>query len=149
MRTLNIFEKLEALSRPLIKSYATDLEIDREMIEAHGNTPFVHWTRTTGTYMVHLVPPNHAGFPSPGEKVPFLFGKGDREKILDGAIGIAQHCTEGGHLLAVYFDGQYIKPISMDRSLAIVEEWAKKVKKSWADLNPQPPVGCTKMCYSL
>ena len=146
---MDVFEQLEELSRPLLKSFQSDLEIDREMIETHEGVPFVHWTRETGTYMVHLVPPNHAGFPSLGEKVPFLFGKGDREKILNGAIGIAQHCTEGGHLLAVYFDGKSIKPVSMDRSLAIVEEWAKKVKKSWADLNPQPPVGCTKMCYSL
>ena len=146
---MDVFEQLEELSRPLLKSFQSDLEIDREMIETHEGVPFVHWTRETGTYMVHLVPPNHAGFPSLGEKVPFLFGKGDREKVLDGAIGIAQHCTEGGHLLALYFDGKNLNPVSMERSLAIVESWARDVRKSWADPNPQPPVGSTMLCYSL
>ena len=147
--TLEVFQQLEALTRPLIELYQSDLEIDREMIKAHEGTPFVHWTRETGTYMVHLVPPNHAGFPAPGEKVPYIFGKGDRDRILDGAIGIARHCTEGGHLLALYFDGKSLSPVSMERSLAIVEEWAKGVRRGWADPNPQSSVGSTKMCYSL
>jgi hypothetical protein len=37
----------------------------------------------------------------------------------------------------------------MDRSLAIVESWARDVRKSWADPIPQPPVGSTMLCYSL
>jgi hypothetical protein len=54
---LSIYPQLEKAVLPLIEHWREDLiQIDREFIDARPTTPFLHWTRETGTTLVFLPP---------------------------------------------------------------------------------------------
>lgn len=104
---MSIYEQLEAACLPLIRDYQTDLtKHDREAIESNPGIPFLHWTKDSGTWMVHLWPLEK--LPAKGERVPYLFGTATREHVVNEIKTIAElMCKERGRIQCCYrFDGQ-------------------------------------------
>ena len=103
----SIYEQLEAHCLPLIEAYHADLtKHDREAIENNPDVPFLHWTRRSGTWLIHLWPLEK--LPKKGERVKYLFGTADREHIVREAATLARSFVNDrdGILCCYYFDGQ-------------------------------------------
>jgi len=75
LRPNDIYAALFQRVRGHITDYRKDLEVhDLDLILANPGTPFLHWTRPTGTNIEFLFGPDAAAFPPKGQTVPYLFG---------------------------------------------------------------------------
>ena len=131
----NIAAQLDALARPHMTDYQTDLAHDRRLITARPGCPFLHWTRATGTGITMLIPGDDPSWPAPGEKVRYLFGKVSREHILREQAGMAFYWADWQTteiLLLTYFDGTRLRKIDHRRAMHIAKQWRAAVERVWA-----------------
>lgn len=126
----------------IVTRYRDDLLVhDLNTIDQIGpHTPFLHFCRDSGTYMVGLIAADE--YPAKGQHVPFLFGSADREKLLDGAVTLATHCSNpvNGTHICHYFNGKTIKRITLVQALTIATEYARTIRATWAKGYDQQPV---------
>lgn len=128
---MNVYEELERKVLPKLEDFKTDLtKHDRECIERNPGTPFLHYTRSTGTIMVMLHASDSEAFPAEGEYVPYLFGTADREHILDETWRMAQYCADRKED-CLYFDGRSLKELSSADSVRIALDYGRKVRNAW------------------
>lgn len=126
---MNPYPEVDRLSRPLIEHYHSDLDIDRELIERHPGTPFLHWTKSNkcGTWLLLLHPPD--AYPPAGVHVPWLFGTADRTRILRQEVGLAK--TAMGAQLVLHFDGQKLRQVTDKQAVAIAVEHGEQTTNHW------------------
>jgi hypothetical protein len=130
----NIYQELEDRCLPLIQAFKDDLLVhDRKAIDDFPNTPFLHWTRDTGTTIVHLLEPGE--YPGPGQRVPYLFGTADRWHILNGVRDMATYhvkpMNDPHKYTAHYFDGERLRPITVDKAVEIAEQYRRRTEALW------------------
>jgi len=138
-----IHSQLVALCDEIITGFRDDLLVhDLNGIKQQTvNTPFLHYTRDTGTYMLHLIAASE--YPAKDKFVPYLFGHADREHILHEAVNMV-NCMANrkfGQHVCHYFDGRKVRKITMDKAVEIIREYKVGIHRQWkAGVNGAPDV---------
>jgi len=124
----SIFQQLVDACLPSIEAYQTDLlTVDREMIEANPGVPFLHWTRSTGTWISFLYPADHPRYPPKGVEIKYLFGLADREHIARQVQELAQGIVKNSNtLLTFHFDGHKLHRINDEAALKIARDYVRR-----------------------
>lgn len=129
------YGELFAKCDPLVEAYRDDLLVhDRECLIRAAGTPYLHWTRETGTSLAVLWPHDSEAFPAPGESVPYLFGKADRGKVLrDKQVEADYHASPVSlpTRLCLHFDGKALRKITTDRAVEIMRTYIRSVQHHW------------------
>ena len=111
--------------------YKDDLLVhDVTAIANFPGIPFVHYVRKRGTQIMFMPPHDHESWPTPGETVPYLLGTANREQMLRGISDCAEYHFEDFRQ-AHYFDGSTLRPITLERAIAIVREHRTSVLHHW------------------
>ena len=131
-KVTNVYEQIDEKSRPLLEAYETDLNHDKDWIENNPGVPFLHYTRATGT---HLIPMNPSDtYPPAGTKVKYLFGRADREYILQGKLEMQDWFEDplrDTPRLVLYYDGQKLQPVTLAKAREIIEDYARATRSMW------------------
>lgn len=143
-----IYDELKRLSLPHIEAWHNDLLVhDKRMIEEHAaGTPFLHYTRATGTHLFMLIPPDE--YPGKGEFVPFLFGTANREHILRETVNAIRSFVrrldigDGPQRLILHYDGVKLRSVDERQAVKIVEDYSRHIRHVWdqAGRNCDQPV---------
>jgi hypothetical protein len=124
---------LRAAVDDVVKTYRTDLEHDRNAIDAAPDgTPFLHFAGETGTTMVMLTA---ADLPPKDQRVPYLFGTANRDHILRGMVDRARYEVERSpdwHPVIHYWTGRTLRAIDGARALAIARDFEHRTRADWA-----------------
>jgi len=129
MVTKSIYEQLHAFSRPHLTAYETDLEIhDKTHLDENPGTPFLHFTRPTGTDIITLI--EIEDYPPAGVYIPFLFGRVNRVELLENSIiNMGEcHAKSTSNKIALYFNGKTLKKINTTQIKPIIDEYARKIR---------------------
>ncbi len=127
-----MFDQIRKLSEPLMKAYTGDLDIDEQCIRERPGTPFLHFTRATGTTIVFLY--QYDKLPSKNEKIPHLFGHIDREAMVDNIISMSKYYTNECNakcLLTQYFDGDKVRKINVIKAAQIGLEHGMRLREKF------------------
>lgn len=104
------------------------LEHDKNEILSHDkNTPFVHFTRKTGTHLISFIPTEK--YPKKSETVKYLFGQATREKILRNiTIDMIPYIRrEWPDNLIHYFDGYCLQKITLEQAIILIRSYYIKI----------------------
>lgn len=144
-----IYDELKRLTWPLIEAFEDDLlKHDRQMIEQHEpGTPFLHYTRATGTHLFMLIPADE--YPRKGEYVPFLFGHADREHLVQSVVDVARgfvrrlETGDTPQKLVLHFDGRKFRQVNERKAHEIARDYAGSVRAAWERAERRcDPVAC-------
>ena len=125
------FDKVLQFVSPIVKSYRSDLELDRELIDNNLGTEFILSARETGTHLIALTLHDDETWPDVGEKVPYLFGRAGRREILEGKTEIAEYVLKNpGKAIYHIKVGSFVK-IQPSQVIGIVEDYTRKVLNVW------------------
>ena len=115
---MTVFKQLRAACLPHMTHFKADLVMhDRRTLRKHDGTPFLHWTRKLGTEILMLITADE--YPPIGTTVPFIFGRADRDHLLNEAVKSARCWTEpcNGTVEAVHhFDGKTLRQIDVAKA---------------------------------
>lgn len=129
---MEVFNQLVERSLPYLESYQEDLlKHDKRELEMYPGRKFIHFTGSMGTYVIMLY--ELEDYPADGELVPYLFGTADRWHILK-QLGVMVDCIinhSNRTELVLYYDGQSLKKITLEKALDIVKSYTKKIKSEW------------------
>ena len=129
---MSVYEQLHKMSRPLLEAYESDLTHDKDWMEDNPGIPFMHYTRATGTHLIPLNPSDT--YPPAGTKVKYLFGKADREYILQGKLEMQdwfENALREPPRLILYYDGQTLQPVTLTKAREILEDYAHATRSMW------------------
>lgn len=128
-----IFQQLVDTCLPSIEAHQNDLlVVDREMIDANPGVPFLHWTRSTGTWIKHLFPADHEHFPPHGVEVPYLFGRADRVHIAEQVREFAQGLYKNSNtLITFHFDGKKLHRINDEAAYKIARDYVGRTLEAF------------------
>ena len=141
MNHTELHAALVAACDPIVKHYRNDLLVhDLDNIQRWSpDVPFLHFSRQTGTYMVHLIAADQ--YPARGQYVPFLFGHAEREHLLDSAVGLAEHCAKDTQHICHYWDGRKLRQVTTAQALTIATEYSNTIRNQWrTGVGPAKPV---------
>ena len=128
-----IHSQLIALCDGIVTAYRDDLLVhDKRNIEQHdASVPFLHFSRGTGTYMVHLIAASE--YPAKGKLVPFLFGTADRDHCLDSVTDMVEHCCNpmNGRHVCHYWNGKQFKQITLALASIVATEYVHLIRQAW------------------
>lgn len=131
-----IYDRVKALSLPFIESYHDDLnKHDKRAIGENPGTPFLHFTGSTGTYIVFLNGPDE--YPASGEVVPHIFGVADRYEALRNKVESVRHMDKVNRTdLILHYDGlsatYNLKDITFEKALSIMTDYERDIKTYFA-----------------
>lgn len=126
---MTTYDQLVKLCARHIEAYMDDLTVhDRQALEANPGRPFLHFTRTTGTYLDLL--PTAETLPAKGERVPFLFGTADREKLLSELVnGVKCYVALENHKQALLFDGKKFRKLTPEKAVQFAIDHCERVRR--------------------
>jgi hypothetical protein len=125
---MTTFERIFEKADKVVKSYRTDLDIDRDCINQNPGVPFIHVAREMGTHIVLM--PTADTYPTEGEVVPYLMGHADRHHMLD-QIPIMVKCVVDNERTIQYFDGHTVKLITAEKAIGLAAEYVKTIRHQW------------------
>lgn len=115
-----------------IRDYRKDLEVhDRDLILANPETPFLHWTRPTGTNIEFLFGPAAAVFPPKGQTVPYLFGHANRVDLTRKPSEVAEYFQRQQDVIVHHFDGERLRPLSLEAAVETARNYSRQVQAVW------------------
>ena len=127
-----IHEQLKAAALPLMEHYQEDLtKHDLASITRYPGTPFIHGTRSTGTYIEHMHPHDSPLWPAAGERIPYLFGTATREHILKGQSTCIEDPDRGATHTWHYYNGHNLYKITYKEALKIWKHHEQKTLTAW------------------
>ena len=129
---MSVYEQLHKKSRPLLEAYETDLNHDKDWIKDNPRVPFLHYTRATGTHLIPLNPSDT--YPPAGTKVKYLFGRADREHILQGKLEMQawfENALREPPRLILYYDGRTLQPVALTKAREVLEDYAQAIRSKW------------------
>jgi len=133
-----IYRELRKRCLRLIEHYHDDLLVhDRRIIRNFQGTPFLHWTRCTGTCIEMLHPHDDDSWPKKGERVKYLFSTADREHILRQCVGTSEYRANKMNSetrLVLYHDGKgtNLREIDVLQAVQIAKEHQRRVLHMWS-----------------
>jgi hypothetical protein len=125
------FDPVYEMIDPIVKSYRKDMEYDRDIVNGEIDCEFILSARETGTHIISMYPATSDQWPALGERVPYLFATANRDEILDGVEGIAQHITANPGELLIHITRAGHKVIRPSEVLPIVQGYTKRVRAVW------------------
>ncbi len=130
---MEVFTELKSSAEPLMEAYKTDLDADQGWIDGHPGTPFIHYTRNCGTYMIGLI--GAESYPAPCVSIPYMFSVAKREKVLADTLVMANYHKQrdyGNYKAIHYFTGRSLLQIDHDRAIDIVRDYVRSIREAWA-----------------
>lgn len=128
---MTIFEQLYKATIKDLKSFKSDLEIDKKTIENEEGKKFIHITRATGTSLFMFF--TSKDYPQRGEKAKYLFGKAEREKILKGQFHTIEYYAENNPISAHYFDGEKLTKVNIKKAVNLFKNHLNTLLIEWED----------------
>lgn len=127
------YEELKQRCLPHIEAYHDDLLVhDRNHLAKWPGVPFLHWTRKCGTDLTMMYPHDSPAWPAEGEKVPYIFGTATREHVLGQNESMGKyHRDKRDGELAHHYNGKTVFPVTLQRAVDIIEDYARSVRHSW------------------
>lgn len=128
---MDIYEQVREKALPLIKVYHNDLiKHDKRTLRKNPGVPFLHFTGDTGTYLFLMIPAEE--YPVKGEVVPYLFGKSDREHILQQYLKTVECMKRVNRQdLILYFNGKSLIEINQERAESIARKYEDRIYAEW------------------
>jgi len=132
-----VYRELRKRCLPFIQHYRDDLLVhDRRIIRNCPGTPFLHWTRITGTCIEMLFPHDDERWPKRGELIPYLFAKADRYHILKQLVSTAEYRANKFNTetkLVLFHDGKgnNLREITLEKAVEIAKEHTRRVLHMW------------------
>jgi hypothetical protein len=127
-------EQLLAKVDTIVTDYRTDLDHDREQINARPGVPFIHSAYKYGTHLYFMRPAADPTWPAPGESVPYLFGRCTRERILENektAVDWITSPQRDASTVLHHFDGQRLRPITADKARELWADYTRRTASAW------------------
>jgi hypothetical protein len=131
-----VYEQVKALALPHIEAFHNDLlkHDRRALVDTYPGTPFLHFTRECGTWVIMMPPAGSEAYPPEGEKIPYLFSRADRWHILAQIMPVFDSIERNRNTrLLLYFDGNRLHKASLARAKGILEEYVDGVQRTWRD----------------
>ena len=127
-----IFDFIFSRADPIVKSYRSDFEIDKAVIDANSeDIPFLYFVRENGTHIYFLYPADDKHWPKRGETIPYLFGEAPREKILDGVMDCVNYHSKEDIKLVLWYNGKRFRTIDMKQAVDLAQGYIHNVKNQW------------------
>jgi len=128
---MNLHQELVKRSLPFIEDYQKDLLVhDKNHLDKFPDRPFLHFTGSTGTHIITLF--FLEDYPKKYEQVPYLFGKADRDHILNELTSVVECMNRCNRMdLILYFDGKKLNEISYETAKLKVAEYTRKMKQTF------------------
>ena len=133
---LGVAAQLHRRCDPWVKHFRDDLEHDRrQLAEVPEETPFICIARRCGTDLLILRPASDPHFPPMGQRVPFLFGEADREKLADAVLTVlnfnqAEHEQEERRWFAHWGEG-VVWSVEPEEALRKAQAWRDRLGRAW------------------
>lgn len=124
-----MFDIIRKAAEKVMTRHHNDLNIDEREIAKFPDTPFLHFTRATGTMIVILQSAD--SLPAKGERIPSLFGHITREQVIKNIETMSAYYTNPyreGCLLAHYFNGTTVRQITVEKAAEIGREHARRLE---------------------
>lgn len=124
-----MFDIIRQAALKVMTHYQADLHIDEREIAKFPDTPYLHYTRATGTYVIILQ--NTESLPAKDERIPHLFGTIDRDGVVRNIGSMADYCANPNHgpyLLVHYFNGNTVRKITVEKAQEIAREHTRKLE---------------------
>lgn len=133
-KPMSIFDQLYSKSNHHVKSYKTDFEHDRRLIEEYNGDPFIHIAREGGTEIGIFVT-DLSIFPKKGETAKYLFGYSTREHIIKNNFSSIEYyakcCRDEKKYLIHYFDGKKLSKITFETAIKLKDQYIENVLQQW------------------
>lgn len=131
----SVAEQLAALCDGYVVDHRTDLDRDRESIDAAPGVPFVCISRATGTHLLQLFPADHPGFPPAGVTTPYCFGSVPREHVLAGTAKFIRTQATGPDVehrrWFLYRGTGKVRRVEPAEALKFSDAWERRVESEW------------------
>ena len=129
---IELYRELGRRVSPFLKHYRTDLKHDKAWILENPGVPFLHWTGESSTHIVSLDASDSERWPASGVVVPYLFGRADREHILDQKREATKALNEKFNIRVIYhWNGHNLQEVNASRAFRIVDEYVSGVHALW------------------
>ena len=135
MKNTKTYNAIKEIAGQIIKNYRADLtKHDRSMINKNETTPFIHYTRESGTHIIFLGEPDT--YPAPGETQPYIFGHCNRQQLLNNKL-------EEHNAIFKSFGAETIKaltystgsgtvyPVNRETAAGIIDHYITAIKRAW------------------
>jgi hypothetical protein len=126
----SVYMQVKEKAMPFIEAYHEDLtRHDRRWLKENPETPFLHFTGKTGTYIIGLIAPEKY----PEGRVKYLFGYATKWEILEGEEGVAHDMKKryGRGDLAMHYDGLTLREITYEKASEIAKEYTRQTRQAW------------------
>lgn len=138
MKPIELYRDLGRRVSPFLKSYRTDLKLDKSWLLDNPGVPFCHWTSVSSTHLIPMLPHDSPQFPAEGLQVRYLFGMASRWHILEQTKLVANCLSSPRQFdckIALYCDGKSeIHEVSLHRAEELVEDYVAGVREAWTPL---------------
>lgn len=124
-----IYEQVKELSLPLIQSYHNDLlKWDKDSIENSPKIRFLHFTGTTGTNLIWLLPLKEFGLQKKEFQNQYEYYK-KCKTFIDTAITLIRMMPQVNRKdLVLYFDGKKLRTINQQKAEEITEDYERTLR---------------------
>ena len=117
----------------VVKHYQKDVDIDVEII-LEGK-PSIFFAYESGSHCIRLY--RFEEYPKAGERVRYLFGKVNRERILQDVGSILECESVKNAKLVHYFNGKGITQINHDKAAEIIANYKENMWKMFKPTREQ------------
>jgi len=112
-----------------VVDYRSDIDIDCKEIDK-GELRGLVGLRESGTTLIPFTPAEK--YPLKGEKVPYLFGRADREHLLQDVQGMTGYIIESPeHRIILYLSGEKIYRVDYKTARALAALYIQDTKRKW------------------
>jgi hypothetical protein len=118
----------------VVTDYRTDIDHDREQIDARPGMPFIHSAYKYGTHLYFMRPAEDPSWPAPGESVPYLFGRCTRERILENektAVDWIASPARDATTVLHHFDGRKLHKVTPDQARELWANYTRRTASAW------------------
>lgn len=136
----HIYDQLFVSVRTLLKAFVEDLtKHDFNALNEFPKTPFLHWTRDSGTHLMFMPEAWDEAYPPEGFEVPYLFGLANRYHILNQKVEQAKYWLHREQVLSVHhFDGAHLHTTTPAAAFRLAEDYRRSVLFAWQQKSHRP-----------
>jgi hypothetical protein len=125
---MTLFEQLEQQVIGTLEHYQTDLYIhDKQTIEQFAGKEFLHFTRSTGTWLYIL---DMSAYPDTDDTIPYLLGRSNRRAILESLEDNVKNTCRDNKLIHHFKNGK-LRRITEKEAINNVAEFTRNTLKYW------------------
>ena len=125
------YEKLFNATTDKVEHYRTDFDIDKKTLEHYPDFPFIHVAREMGTHLHIMFPSTHPEWPEAGISVSYLFGRANRERMLESTMANVEYTCKDPSNVIHYLENGELTKVTGEQAIEIWRTYIKQVKTEW------------------